>query len=152
MALPNLTCIALKRSSILQMSAPKVCYSSLALLMRETCASATPSVTVSKTNTTLDCSRMNGRGLCKHSYSQQASCFYNYIHQVVESYQSAPFCIYKGSCDLPLVDHRRAMSRGSAGNHSVNNVPSSSSPTTLDEHEQREDRGAAMFPCIFCHF
>src|SRR5207253_2236362 len=55
------------------MSAPKDCYSSLALAMRETCASATPSVTGSRTNTTLDCSQMNGTDWCEHSRVQKWS-------------------------------------------------------------------------------
>ena len=49
------------------MIAPKACYSSLAIPMRETCASVTPSVTVLRTNTTLDCSVMNGIGHGKRS-------------------------------------------------------------------------------------
>src|SRR5260370_41216834 len=55
------------------MSAPKARYSSLALPMRETCASVTPSVTVLRTNTTLDCSRVNGTNRCKHSRMQKVN-------------------------------------------------------------------------------
>src|SRR5437868_4726022 len=61
MGLWNWGCIALKRSLILRMSAPRACYSSLALLTRENCAGATLSVAVSRMNTTLGCSGMNGR-------------------------------------------------------------------------------------------
>src|SRR6266566_1354384 len=56
------------------MIAPRACYSSLALPTRENCASATLSVAVSRMNTTLGCSGMNGRDRCRHSGMQKARC------------------------------------------------------------------------------
>src|SRR6266567_4040589 len=56
------------------MIAPKACYSSLALLTRENCASATLSVAVSRMSTTLGCSGMNGMDRCRHFGMQKARC------------------------------------------------------------------------------
>src|SRR6266568_5471593 len=53
------------------MSAPKVFCSSSALPTRETCASATSFVTVSRTSTTLDCSRTSGTDRRKYCRAQQ---------------------------------------------------------------------------------
>src|SRR6266700_7587265 len=56
------------------MSAPRACYSSLALPTRENCDSATLSVAGSRMSTTVGCSRINGRDRCRHSGMQKARC------------------------------------------------------------------------------